>query len=194
VLTPLGNSAILARSRRKLKVEEGDWGDSFQVGAAKVTLTPARHWSKRGPRDRNMALWCAFLIETPAGPLYFAADTGYGMGDHFRDIAKRAGPVRLALLPIGAYQPRWFMRAQHMNPEEAVRAHIDLGAEASVAIHHGTVQLTDEGIGEPVAMLHASLRAYGVPQERFRALDPGESWRIPRLPVRRPLAMAGEGR
>jgi len=184
VVTPLGNAAILRRSRRRLRVEEGDWGDSVALGeGVTATLTPALHWSKRGFHDRNMALWSAFHLSTPAGGVYFAADTGYGSGEHFRDIRRRFGPPLLALLPIGAYEPRWFMRAQHMDPREAVRAHLDLGAHRSLAIHHGTIQLTDEGLGEPVAMLKVALGAYGVPEANFRALEPGEGWNLETSPV-----------
>lgn len=184
VVTPLGNAAILKRTRRRLKVVEGDWHDTLALApGVEVTLTPALHWSKRGLHDRNMALWSAFHLATPAGGVYFAGDTGYGTGEHFRDIRRRFGRPRLALIPIGAYEPRWFMRAQHMNPEEAVKAHLDLGAQASVAIHHGTIQLTDEGIGEPVAVLRSALRAHGVPEGDFRALDPGEGWSIDTAPA-----------
>lgn len=178
VLTPLGNAAILKRTRRRLSVQEGDWQQSFAVGVGvTVTLTPALHWSKRGLHDNNMALWSAFHIAAPAGSVYFAADTGYGIGEHFREVRRRFGPPDIAFLPIGAYEPRWFMRAQHMNPEEAVKAHLDLGAASSAAIHHGTIQLTDEGIGEPVAVLNTALAAYGVSEGAFRALEAGESWR-----------------
>lgn len=174
ILAPLGNAAILARSRRRLAVEEGDWGDRFRLGnGVAVTLAPARHWSKRGPHDRNMALWCAYIIETPAGPVYFAGDTGYGSGAHFRAVRRQFGPMRAALLPIGAYEPRWFMRPQHMDPEEAVRAHLDLEAQTSIAIHHSTIQLTNEGIDEPAAALARALALHRVPPSSFQVLEPG---------------------
>ncbi|MGE0211455.1 MAG: MBL fold metallo-hydrolase [Parvibaculaceae bacterium] len=178
ILTPLGNAAILRRARRRLNVTEGDWEQSFAVGNnVTVTLTPAVHWSKRGLHDDNMALWCAFRIEGPSGSVYFAADTGYGTGEHFRAIRRRFGPPDLALLPIGAYEPRWFMRPRHMCPDDAVKAHLDLGAGSSVAIHHGTLQLTDEGMDEPAAVLDTALKAYGVEEGAFRVLEAGESWR-----------------
>jgi L-ascorbate metabolism protein UlaG (beta-lactamase superfamily) len=121
-----------------------------------------------------MALWCAFVIETPAGTVYFAGDTGYGDGDHFRAVRRDFGAVRVALLPIGAYEPRWFMHPQHMNPEEAVKAHMDLASELSIGIHHATVQLTDEAIDEPAAALARALGQQGIEQQRFLVLDPGE--------------------
>jgi L-ascorbate metabolism protein UlaG (beta-lactamase superfamily) len=174
ILAPLGNAAILARTRRRLDVTEGDWGDRVSLGdGVAATFAPAQHWSKRGFHDRNMALWSAFVLETPAGTVYFAGDTGYGTGDHFREVRRDFGPVRLALLPIGAYEPRWFMHPQHMNPDEAVKAHLDLASDLSIGIHHSTVQLTDEAIDEPAAALARALRAHDVEPHRFRVLDPG---------------------
>ncbi|MFW6077543.1 MAG: MBL fold metallo-hydrolase [Hyphomicrobiales bacterium] len=174
ILAPLGNGAILARTRRPLDVAEGDWGERMTLGnGVTVTFAPALHWSKRGLHDRNMALWCAFVIETPAGTVYFAGDTGYGTGEHFRAVRREFGPVRVALLPIGAYEPRWFMHPQHMNPEEAVKAHIDLGSELSIGVHHSTVQLTDEAIGDPAAALARALAQHDMSPERFLVLGPG---------------------
>jgi L-ascorbate metabolism protein UlaG (beta-lactamase superfamily) len=95
-----------------------------------------------------MALWASFVIETPGG-IYFVADFGYGEGRYFRSARERYGPFKLAILPIGAYEPRWFMRDHHMNPDEAVRALIDCGAEIALAHHYGTFQLTDEPIDAP---------------------------------------------
>lgn len=179
IVTPLGNAAILRRTRRPLRVEEGDWGDRLELGdGVAVTLAPAVHWSRRGARDRNMALWASFVIETPAGAIYFAADTGYGSGEHFRAVREAFAPVRLALLPIGAYEPRWFMHRHHMNPDDAVKAHLDLGAELSIGIHHSTVQLTDEGIGDPPLALARALAERGLAPHIFRALEPGEGLRV----------------
>jgi len=103
-------------------------------------------------------------------------DIGYGDGAVFRAVRERFGRMRLATLPIGAYEPRWFMRPQHMNPEEAVRAMQDLGAEQALGHHWGTFRLTDEGIERPIEALAAALQAQGVPAERFRAMRPGEVW------------------
>jgi L-ascorbate metabolism protein UlaG (beta-lactamase superfamily) len=123
--------------------------------------------------DRNRALWGGFLIEAGGHRILFAGDTGYG--PHFREIAARLGPVELALLPIGAYEPRWFMKDIHMNPAEAVQAHLDLAARRSIAMHFGTFHLTPEGIDEPVRELATALRERGVPAEQFRAPEGGES-------------------
>jgi L-ascorbate metabolism protein UlaG (beta-lactamase superfamily) len=128
--------------------------------------------------DRNQSLWASFVLETPAGKIYAVGDSGYGEGKHFRDVGRTHGPLRLALLPIGAYEPRWFMREQHMNPAEAVQALSDCGAEFALASHYGTFQLTDEAIGAPVAALTDALQSAGIPPTRFRALRPGEVWQL----------------
>ena len=132
---------------------------------------PALHWSKRSLWGANTALWGAFVIETPGGLIYFAADTGFGQGQTFRDIRAQFGPPRLSLLPIGAYEPRWFMKPQHMNPEDAAEAHLHLESRTSLAIHHGTVQLTDEAIDAPVAALRTALRARNIDPDRFLVPD-----------------------
>lgn len=176
IITPLGNGAIVNKTGLKHQIAEADWGDTvFLNKAMKVTLTPARHWSKRTFKDRNMALWSAFLLETPFGPVYFAGDTGYGNGDHFRAIKDKFGPPCLSLLPIGAYEPRWFMKGQHMNPNDAVKAHLDLESTRSLAIHHGTIQLTDEAIDDPVKDLAIALQHNAVDPERFHMLECGQS-------------------
>ena len=138
---------------------------------------PMRHWSARHFFDRNKALWAAFAIETPAGRIYHVGDSGYGDGRRFRE-ARRQGPIRLAILPIGAYEPRWFMREQHMNPEESVKAFLDLGAELALAHHHGTFHLTDEAIDAPERALIEARGAAGIAPERFRVLKPGEAWEL----------------
>ena len=175
LVTPLGNGRLL-RSAGIRDVEELDWWQSASAAPLPVTLTPAQHFSARGPFDRNRALWGGFLIEARGRRLLFAGDSGYG--PHFREIAARLAPVDLALLPIGAYEPRWFMKDIHMNPAEAVQAHLDLGARQSLAMHYGTFQLTPEGVGEPVRELTKALRERGVPTEQFRPAEVGESLRL----------------
>jgi L-ascorbate metabolism protein UlaG (beta-lactamase superfamily) len=123
-----------------------------------------------------MALWCAYHLTTPAGAIYHVGDTGYGDGAIFRAVRERFGPPRLAILPIGAYEPRWFMQPQHMNPEEAVQVMRDTGAAQALGHHWGTFRLTNEGVDQPPAALAAALQAAGMPPERFRALRPGEVW------------------
>jgi L-ascorbate metabolism protein UlaG (beta-lactamase superfamily) len=143
-----------------------------------ATLVPTRHWSARNLSDRNMSLWASFVIETPGGRIYFVADSGYGDGRHFRIARERLGPFRLAILPIGAYEPRWFMRDQHMNPAESVQAFRDCGAELALGHHYGTFQLTDEAIDAPLAALKDALEAAGIPPQHFRTLRPGEVWEL----------------
>ena len=175
VITPLGNDVAMRRANGAIKAEAFDWHDRVELGGGiAVTLVPTRHWTARGLFDRNKALWASFVVETPAGKIYIVCDSGYGEGKHFRRVAEAHGPLRLAILPIGAYEPRWFMKDQHMNPADAVKALADCGAEQALAHHHGTFQLTDEAIDAPVAALHAALDEASIPRERFVALKPGQ--------------------
>ncbi len=179
VITPLGNDTIMRNADPAIAAEAYDWDTRVELGAAAaVTLVPTRHWSARNLSDRNMSLWASFVIETPCGRIYFVADSGYGDGRLFRRTCERNGPFRLAILPIGAYEPRWFMRDQHLNPAEAVQAFIDCGAEFALAHHYGTFQLTDEAIDAPPLALAEALRSAGISAERFRALRPGEIWQL----------------
>ena len=179
IITPLGNDSIMRAYGSAIQAEAYDWGDRVALGVdVAVTLSPMRHWSARGLLDRNKALWAAFVIETPGGRIYHVADSGYGDGHHFRVARERHGPFRLAILPIGAYEPRWFMRDQHMNPEESVRAFQDCGAEQALAHHFGTFQLTDEAIDAPREALIAARAAAGISPGHFRMLSPGKAWEL----------------
>ncbi len=177
IVTGLGNGAVLAARGMKGAVELDWWQSCALGGGVTVHFVPARHWSKRGLFDRRATLWGGHVVESPAGRLFFAGDTGYA--GHFTAIRQRLGPPDVALLPIGAYAPRWFMAAQHMDPEEAVRAHLDLGADLSVAMHFATFPLTDEGMDEPAGRLEEERRRYGVAPCRFRVPAFGQplSWR-----------------
>ena len=179
VITPLGNDTIMRNHDPAIAAEGRDWGERVVVGSGvAVTLVPARHWSARNLSDRNMSLWASFVIETPGGRIYFVGDSAYGDGRHFREARQRYGPLRLAILPIGAYEPRWFMRDQHMNPAESVQAFIDCGAELAFGHHYGTFQLTDEAIDAPLIALAEALKAAGVSPEQFRTLRPGQIWQL----------------
>jgi L-ascorbate metabolism protein UlaG (beta-lactamase superfamily) len=145
-VVPLGVARLL-RWWSIGSVHEMDWGQSFAVGRTTIHSVPAMHFSARGLFDRNRTLWCGYVIEGGSRTIYFAGDTGFG--DHFAHIRERFGPPGAALLPIGAYEPRWFMSAVHMSPEQAIRAHEILGARTSIAIHHGTFQLADEALEDP---------------------------------------------
>jgi L-ascorbate metabolism protein UlaG (beta-lactamase superfamily) len=179
VITPLGNDLTMRAHHRSIRAEAFDWGDRVDLGSGiAANLVPTRHWSARGLFDRNKALWASFVLETPAGKIYVVGDSGYGNGSHFRRVREQHGHLRVALLPIGAYEPRWFMRDQHMNPEDAVKALADCGAEQALAHHHGTFQLTDEPIDAPATALHAALETAGVPHEKFVALKPGQVFEL----------------
>jgi len=179
VITPLGNDLAMQAADAAIKAESFDWHDRVELGGGvAATLVPTRHWSARGLFDRNRALWASFVLETPAGKIYVVCDSGYGDGGHFRRVAKAHGPLRLAILPIGAYEPRWFMRDQHMNPTDAVKALGDCGAETALAHHHGTFQLTDEAIDAPALALAEALDEAKIPRERFAVLKPGQVWEI----------------
>ncbi len=174
IFTPLGNDTILRGRIAGVDARAHDWGDAVAIGQIGVHFVPAQHWSARGLGDRRMALWCGFVLETPAGKLYLPGDTGYGDGALFRDLFVRHGSMRLALLPIGAYEPRWFMRDQHVDPEEAVRIFLDVDAGHALGCHWGTFRLTDEAIDEPPKRLAIALERNGIAPERFRAARPGD--------------------
>ena len=176
IVTPLGNDAILRPQMPAARIVTGDWWDRFDLPAGAVAhIVPALHWSSRGIRDRRMALWGGFVLQAGGRQVYFTGDTGYGTGAIFRDIHARFGPVDLALLPIGAYDPRWFMAAQHTDPEEAIRIMRDVEAGVAIGIHWGTFKLTDEPRDEPAERLSAGLAAARIDPARFVAAQPGEA-------------------
>ena len=182
VLTPLGNDAIIDRAVPGMRITAHDWGECVEIAKnIAVHVEPVHHWSARGARDRRMALWAGFAVETPAGKIYFAGDTGFHGGTNYRQMAEKHGGFRLAILPIGAYEPRWFMAPQHQNPEEAVQGMQLCNAAHAAGCHWGTFHLTDEPVDEPVRKLAEALEAEGLPQERFRALRPGEIWDVPEI-------------
>ena len=179
VVTPLGNDSTMRSADRAIRVEAFDWKDRVDLGGGlAVTLVPTRHWTSRGLFDRNKALWASFVLETPAGKIYIVCDSGYGDGIHFRRVRDAHGPLRLAILPIGAYEPRGFMKDQHMNPADAVKALADCGAGQALAHHHATFQLTDEAMDAPAKELAVALGAAEIPRERFVALRPGQIFEI----------------
>lgn len=182
IITPLGNDAIIHKEIPDIKVEILDWGQSIPISKnVAVHLAPTQHWSARNLYDYNQALWGSFIISTPGGNIYFSGDTGYGQGDIFRSLFEKFGSFRFAMLPIGAYEPRWFMKYAHMNPEEAVLAYKDLGEPYATAIHYETFRLTNEGFKDPGVFLKETCEKLGVCQSRFRALKAGESWMVPEV-------------
>ena len=174
VICPLGVKAFLEQEGIA-NVTELDWRQSATIND-RTTLhcVPAQHFSGRGLFDRNKTLWAGYVLDNQAvGNIYFAGDSGYG--PHFRAIGEQFGPMRLALMPIGAYKPEWFMSPVHIGPPEAVQAHRDVRAQQSVAIHFGTFPLADEGEHEPVHDLNRALAEKRIDPAQFRALKNGQS-------------------
>jgi len=191
IIAPLGNDAVIIRKLPHIEVETRDWGQSVDLGSGFVVwLHPANHWSARGAADRRMALWSGFIVETPVGSFYIAGDTGYGDGRIFREVKARFAPLDLAILPIGAYAPRWFMKDQHVNPAEAVQIMLDCGAAQALGIHWGTFPLTNESRVAPKNSLLLELAQRGLPDTSFIALEPGEVWSMEEKSAgRSPLAI-----
>jgi len=156
IVTGLGVGRVVPSGR----VAELDWWQGLQLGDdVAATYVPAQHFSARSPFDRNKTLWGGFVLQTPAGLIYFAGDTGDG--PHFAAIRARFGPLRLALLPIGAYLPRWFMAAVHIGPREAADAHATLQTKLTVPIHFDTFRLADDAFGEAVGHFRDIMTARG---------------------------------
>ena len=175
-MVPLG----LAQTLHKwgaVDVTELDWWQAVKFQEIEIQPTPVKHWSSRSLFDRNKSLWAGWMIKWDDFSFYFAGDSGYS--SDFKETAKRLGNPTLAAIPIGAYEPRDFMKAAHMNPEEAVKAFEDLQAKYGVAIHWGTFKLTTEQMDEPPERLLRSLKDQRIPYDKFRALSHGEKWDAP---------------
>jgi len=190
-IVPLGLKAWLAGHGVPGAVEL-DWWEQHRVGGVDVALVPAQHWSGRGLADRMKTLWGGFAVFAPDCHLLYAGDTGYSRD--FDDIRRRfadrqtpaaGGGFDIALLPIGAYEPRWFMAEQHVNVHEALKIHHDLGAKRSLGVHWGTFELTDEALDEPPKVLAEIRAAHGIADEAFFVLAIGETRSVPR---REPLS------
>jgi N-acyl-phosphatidylethanolamine-hydrolysing phospholipase D len=175
--TPLGYERWFARLGAT-RVIERDWWQRASLDGTGLELhcLPAQHWTRRG-FTINQRLWCSWLLHTPAGSIYFAGDSGYC--SVFAEIRARIGAPDVALLPIGAYEPRWFMKPAHMNPDEAVQSYLDLGARDFVGMHWGTFRLTDEPMLEPPERTRAAWRMHGLPDDRLNIPAHGETltWR-----------------
>jgi len=171
VITTLGNRRFLAEEGLGEAVELDWWQSHSPRPGVRVTVTPAQHFSARGITDRMMTLWGGFVIEAAGRRVYFAGDTGYF--DGFGEIASRLGAFDLALIPIGAYQPRWFMRGMHCDPAEAVRIHREIGARRSLAMHFGCFPLADDGHEEAPRDFLAARAAAGLGEEDFALPEPG---------------------
>ncbi|MGY4829397.1 MBL fold metallo-hydrolase [Sphaerotilaceae bacterium SBD11-9] len=185
-VVPLGLKPWLA-SRGIRHAVELDWWESHHLGDVEVMLLPAHHWSARGLNDRMTTLWGGFAVFSRDCHLFYAGDTGYSRD--FTDIRERLAPRQsavhgggfdIALLPIGAYEPRWFMSTQHVNVPEAVKIHLDLGAKRSLGVHWGTFALTDEPLDEPPRLLAEERRRHGLVDDEFSTVAIGETLRLPR--------------
>jgi L-ascorbate metabolism protein UlaG (beta-lactamase superfamily) len=191
IVTSLGNDTIL--SRRGVSSRAADWGEAVTLydrrcgpamrcaPSAQIIVERNHHWSSRWGTDRNRALWSGFTVKLPGGNLFFAGDTGFGDGSWVSEAAHN-GPFRLAILPIGAYEPRDFMKTNHINPEEAVRIFETLKPGRALGVHWGTVQLTFEPIDDPVRRLEALKRQRGIAPDRFVATPAGQTFEVPPLP------------
>lgn len=173
-IVELGSSALLSE-RGLTNVKELDWGQDVRHRGARIVGQRCRHFPGRGLNDRQRTLWMSYILETPSGRVYFFGDTGYG--SHFTQTGQQLGPFRLAILPIGAFLPKWFMGSVHINPEEAIQAHRELGAHTSLAVHYGTFRLSEEGQDRPLEALRTTLSQ--VDDVRFWALSPGEGRDVP---------------
>ena len=177
-ICPLANDAVMASSiGGRENATALDWGQSIDVGqGVRVHVVPSYHWSARGVLDRRKTLWCSFVLTTPSGTIYHIADTGYGDGAFSKAVAAQFGPIAVAHLPIGAYEPRWFMKAQHINPQESVRIFQDCGAQNAIGHHWGTFQLTNESHDAPEQALAVALKEANIAAQRFQAFRPGQVW------------------
>ena len=176
-LAPLGYRAWFA-SRGITRLVELDWWEESAVDGVRVRCLPAQHWTSRSPFSRLKRLWCSWSVEGGGRSAYFGGDSGWFPG--YPEIGERAGPFDLTLMPIGAYEPRWFMRSSHMNPEEAVRAYLELGGVGTLGgMHWGTFRLTDEHPLEPPRKAREAWSAAGLPAERLWIPAVGETRIVP---------------
>jgi L-ascorbate metabolism protein UlaG (beta-lactamase superfamily) len=173
-IAPLGHKKLL-QSYNIDHVVELDWWQNWQISPdATITLTPAQHNSGRMILDKDKSLWGSYFVTAHHHHFYFAGDTAYG--PHFREIKNRYGSPDIAFLPIGAYSPRWFMKLAHMNPQEAVQAHLDLNPKRSIAIHYGTFQLTEEAVDQPLKDLKIARESQSLSDIDFMTLDVGKTY------------------
>ena len=161
------------RDQKITNYVEMDWWDASMFKGIRIVSIPSQHFSRRTPWDGNKTLWAGWVLETKRGKILFAGDTGYS--PHFKEIRTTLGPMRLALLPIGSYRPRWFMKAIHMDPPDAVSAHKDLQAQQSIAMHWGTFYIADEPLGEPPLYLKKVMHEAFMAEDSFLVMKFGET-------------------
>ena len=175
-ITPLGLSTYLNDNGISRTVEMNWWDRQGINEMLSISSVPAQHFSGRGLSDRDKTLWCGFVIESPSTTIYFAGDTGYD--GFFKKIGARFNPIDVALIPIGAFRPRWFMRPIHVNPEEAILIHKDVAARTSIGMHFGTFPLADDGMSEAVEDLGKAAEKYGLSKSEFITLGEGETYEM----------------
>lgn len=175
-LVPLGLKKWFER-RKIHRILELDWWEEHRMDKIKATCTPSQHWSKRTPFDDNQSLWSSWVLKIEDFNFFFAGDTGYNPYQ-FREIGEKLGPFDLSAIPIGAYEPRWFMKNYHVNPEEAVQIHLDVASKLSVGIHHTTFQLADEPWDAPTLSLKEAVKSCCIPEDAFLTVPIGRTLKI----------------
>ena len=170
-LVSKGDMDLLVRSGIK-NVTEFLWWENIEVKNTLFTFTPNQHWSARGFRDRNKSLWGGWFMQSSNHTIYHAGDTGYS--DDFKETRSRLGSPDFAIIPIGGYNPRWFMNYHHVNPSESIQIALDLGVSKSFGMHWGTFRLTDEDILEPAQLIDQELKKLNLADDFFRTVKPGE--------------------
>ena len=172
VITPLGVGKFV-KNLGSDRVKDLDWWQASDLNQeVKITSVPAQHFSGRGTRDRDATLWCGYVISSGIGSIYFAGDSGYG--SFFKEIGRKFENIKVSLIPIGAYLPRWFMSPIHISPAEAIKVHNDVNSELSIAMHFGTFPLADDGQFQPVEDLKSTLNEAGISTDRFVILEEGQ--------------------
>lgn len=177
IFTPLGVKQFLDDENISGATDMDWWDEKAINDSVSIQAVPAQHFSGRGMADRDATLWCGYVIKSPKGNIYFAGDTGYNEKT-FRQIGERCQKVKVALLPIGAYKPEWFMSAIHTSPEQAVKIHLDVNAEISIGMHFGTFPLADDGLEDPVNDLKIAREKYQIGEDRFVVLREGQPFII----------------
>lgn len=173
IISSLGTKAFLDK-QFITGATELDWWQKFIFGdTLEIQSVPAQHFSGRGFLDRDATLWCGYIIKTSSGNIYFAGDTGYN-DQTFKEIGKQCGPIKVSLLPIGAYKPEGFMSPIHTSPEESIKIHLDVMSQTSIGMHFGTFPLADDGYDEPVNDLQLAMPKYNLKSHEFVVLQAGE--------------------
>jgi L-ascorbate metabolism protein UlaG (beta-lactamase superfamily) len=190
VLVAAGDKQLVESTGLK-RVHEFDWWEEIQIDPGfKITFTPTQHFAARSLFDRQKSLWGGYMIQNVDRRIYFGGDSGYS--SHFSDIKRKLGTPDIAMLGIGAYEPRWFMKPMHMNPAEAVKAHIDIGARQSIGMHFGTFHMSAESIDQPLTDLKTALLKEGIPESKFTTLHEGETRAFKIVDTAEPLRKTNE--